>query len=114
MIKYINDKKELVNPQSGMLVPCSWSVKTHKTIQQGWTPEFVIEYINKYVDSLSENEYIVIESITNRISIMVLCDTRAQAIELAKKYGARKILNPQTRVWEHTSCWGALFQLLTQ
>ena len=114
MIKYINDKKELVNLQSGMLVPYPWSVKTHKTIRAGWTPEFVIEYINKYVDSLSENEYIVIESITNRISIMALCDTRSQAIGLARKHGAKKTLNPNTCGWEHTSCWGALFQLLTQ
>jgi hypothetical protein len=113
MVKYINQKKETVNLKSGILVPYPWSVESHKTYKN-WTPELVLRYIDKNADSLSENEYIVIETITHRISIMVLCDTKSQAIDLAQIHGVRKILNPNTQGWEHTSCWGALLQLLTQ
>jgi hypothetical protein len=111
MIKYINHKKETVKLQSGMLVPYPWSVESHKTYMN-WTPELVLRYIDKNAESLSENEFIVIESITNRISIMALCDTRSQAMDIAQKHGVRMILNPNTKGWEHTSCWGAFIELL--
>ena len=114
MITYINHLKETVRLNSGMLVPYPNTVRTHHTIDSGWNPNFILQYLNNHSDSLSEREYIVVEYISLRISIMRICETRAEAVEVAKSLGAKKILNAGTSGWEHTSCLGALFQLLTQ
>jgi hypothetical protein len=112
MIDYINHNKETIKLDSGMLVPYSKSIESHHTIESGWNRDFVIHYINKHINDVSEGEYIVVERISQRISIMKFCETRADAIEVAKKLGAKKTLNAGTGGWEQTSCWGAFIELL--